>query len=131
MSPVDALGNWVYPFAALTLAVVWITVAVIRLRRGPWTPLENKLTLSLFVFAAAFPVIGWAGTALGLIQSFHAVDSVDPSNKATLLSNGISQAMRAGLFGLLLAIPTSLIAVALLLTGAKRAPKKQPPRASG
>ena len=47
---------------------------------------------------------GLLGTIGGLIKSFAGVAGVDPSQKATLLSKGISEAMNCTFFGLLTGI---------------------------
>jgi len=57
---------------------------------------------------------GLLGTVSGLIQCFEAVAHVNPADKATILSNGISEAMNCTAFGLLTAIP-ALIAFSLLM----------------
>src|SRR5215472_14806630 len=58
---------------------------------------------------------GLLGTVTGLIKSFGAVSgaSVDPSQKATILANGISEAMNCTAFGLGVAI-IGLIGFAVL-----------------
>src|SRR5690349_18584782 len=58
---------------------------------------------------------GLLGTVTGLIKSFGAVSgaSVDPSQKATILANGISEAMNCTAFGLGVAI-VGLIGFAIL-----------------
>ena len=58
---------------------------------------------------------GLLGTVTGLIKSFGAVAgaSVDPSQKATILANGISEAMNCTAFGLGVAI-VGLIGFAIL-----------------
>jgi biopolymer transport protein ExbB len=48
---------------------------------------------------------GLLGTIIGLIDSFAAVANVNPAEKAALLSQGISMAMYATAYGLLVAIP--------------------------
>jgi len=50
-------------------------------------------------------LIGLLGTVVGLIMSFKAVSFADPSQKQTLLADGISMAMHATAAGLLVAIP--------------------------
>ena len=50
-------------------------------------------------------LIGLLGTVVGLIMSFKAVSYADPSQKQTLLADGISLAMHATAMGLLVAIP--------------------------
>ena len=55
------------------------------------------------------------GTVMGLIKSFHSVggESVDPSQKARILANGISEAMHCTAFGLAVAV-FGLIGFAIL-----------------
>lgn len=50
-------------------------------------------------------LIGLLGTVVGMISSFTAVASVNPIEKATMLANGISEAMHCTAYGLLMAIP--------------------------
>ncbi|MCB9092131.1 MAG: MotA/TolQ/ExbB proton channel family protein [Halobacteriovoraceae bacterium] len=59
-------------------------------------------------------LMGLLGTIYGLIQSFAAVASADPSEKATLLAQGISKAMNTTAFGLISAI--SLLVIHSYLT---------------
>ncbi len=49
---------------------------------------------------------GLLGTIIGLIDSFAAVSNSNPSEKAALLSSGISMAMYATAYGLCVAIPS-------------------------
>jgi biopolymer transport protein ExbB/TolQ len=49
-------------------------------------------------------LLGLLGTIYGLIQSFAAVASADPSEKSLLLAQGISKAMNTTAFGLVSAI---------------------------
>lgn len=56
---------------------------------------------------------GLLGTIIGLIDSFAAVANSNPVEKAALLSNGISMAMYATAYGLLVAIP-ALVMFAVL-----------------
>lgn len=67
-----------------------------------------KLTKNLGYLAMVSNVvtlIGLLGTVVGLIMSFKAVSFADPSQKQTLLADGISLAMHATAMGLLVAIP--------------------------
>lgn len=70
---------------------------------------ENALLEKRTGFLAAIGNIGTLagllGTILGLIESFNAVANSNPLEKATLLSQGISMAMYATAYGLLMAIP--------------------------
>jgi biopolymer transport protein ExbB len=54
-------------------------------------------------------LIGLLGTVVGLIMSFKAVAYADPSQKQTLLADGISLAMHATALGLLVAIPIMVL----------------------
>lgn len=50
-------------------------------------------------------LVGLLGTVVGLIMSFKAVSFADPSQKQTLLADGISMAMHATAAALIVAIP--------------------------
>jgi len=65
--------------------------------------------------AANTGYLGLFGTIVGLIKSFGAVggESVDPSQKARILAEGISEAMNCTAFGLMIAI-IGLIGFAVL-----------------
>jgi biopolymer transport protein ExbB/TolQ len=56
---------------------------------------------------------GLLGTITGMIKSFAAVSYANPAEKASLLAAGISEAMNATAYGLIVAIP-SLICYAIL-----------------
>lgn len=56
---------------------------------------------------------GLLGTITGMIKSFAAVAYANPAEKATLLAAGISEAMNATAYGLIVAIP-ALVAYAVL-----------------
>lgn len=56
---------------------------------------------------------GLLGTITGMIKSFAAVAQANPADKAALLSAGISEAMNATAYGLIVAIP-ALVAYAIL-----------------
>lgn len=62
---------------------------------------------------------GLLGTISGMIKSFAAVAFANPAEKASLLSSGISEAMNATAYGLIVAIP-ALIAFAILQNRANR-----------
>lgn len=78
------------------------------------TPKIERRTGYLAMVGNAAMLCGLLGTVSGLIQCFEAVAHVNPADKATILSNGISEAMNCTAFGLLTAIP-SLIAFSLLM----------------
>jgi biopolymer transport protein ExbB/TolQ len=59
------------------------------------------------------------GTISGLIRSFAAISNADPAQRQALLSLGISEAMFATAFGLIVAIGT-MIAHSILSSKASR-----------
>jgi len=69
-------------------------------------PPINKRTGFLALFANLAMLCGLFGTIVGLIKAFGAVggESIDPSQKARILAEGISEAMNCTAFGLLSAI---------------------------
>ena len=69
-------------------------------------PKINKRTAFLALFANLAMLSGLFGTITGLIKAFGAVggESVDPSQKARILAEGISEAMNCTAFGLIAAI---------------------------
>jgi biopolymer transport protein ExbB/TolQ len=78
-------------------------------------PKINKRTGFLALFANLAMLCGLFGTIVGLIKAFGAVggESVDPSQKARILAEGISEAMNCTAFGLISAI-TALVGFAFL-----------------
>ena len=67
-------------------------------------PQLEKRTQYLAMLGNLATLAGLLGTITGLIKSFAGVAGVDPSQKATLLSKGISEAMNCTAFGLLTGI---------------------------
>ena len=78
-------------------------------------PQVNKMVGFLALFANLAMLSGLFGTIIGLIKAFGAVggESVDPSQKARMLAEGISEAMVCTAFGLVSAI-TALMGFAFL-----------------
>ena len=71
-------------------------------------PALEQRTHYLPTLANVSTLMGLLGTIIGLIQAFSAVAAVDPSQKAAILSKGISLAMTTTAFGLIAAIPLIL-----------------------
>jgi biopolymer transport protein ExbB len=67
-------------------------------------PKVERRTGYLAMLSNLATLAGLLGTIHGLIKSFAAVVGVDPSLKAALLSQGISEAMHCTFFGLLVGI---------------------------
>lgn len=74
------------------------TIPNVGKRLGYLSMISNVVTL-----------IGLLGTIFGLIMSFKAVSFADPSQKQTLLAQGISMSMNTTAFGLAVAIPVMMI----------------------
>lgn len=74
--------------------------------------LESRLHY-LPTLANVATLLGLLGTIMGLIEAFTSVSVADPSQKAALLSKGISLAMTTTAFGLMTAIPLMLLYSAL------------------
>ena len=77
-------------------------------------PKLEKRTGYLAMIGNSAMLCGLLGTVSGLIDCFEAVAHVNPADKATILSAGISEAMNCTAFGLLTAIPC-LIGFSLLM----------------
>jgi biopolymer transport protein ExbB len=67
-------------------------------------PRIEKRTGYLAMIGNVATLMGLLGTITGLIKSFAGVAGVDPSQKATMLAAGISEAMNCTAFGLLVGI---------------------------
>jgi biopolymer transport protein ExbB/TolQ len=76
-------------------------------------PRIEKRTGYLAMIGNVATLVGLLGTIIGLITCFAGVAGVDASEKARVLSDGISEAMNCTAFGLIVAIP-SLVAFSLL-----------------
>jgi biopolymer transport protein ExbB len=72
-------------------------------------PALERRTHYLATFSNLAVLLGLLGTVVGLIGAFAALGNADPSQKADLLSAGISEAMSCTAFGLMVAIPTLLL----------------------
>jgi biopolymer transport protein ExbB/TolQ len=68
-------------------------------------PHLEKRTHYLATMANIATLLGLLGTVSGLIHAFSAVATVNPAEKANLLSASISEAMNCTAFGLMVAVP--------------------------
>lgn len=73
----------------------------------------------LAMFANVATLVGLLGTITGLISSFAGIANANPAEKAVILSQGISIAMNATAYGLLVAVP-ALIMYSVLTNRATR-----------
>jgi len=72
-------------------------------------PRLEKRTHYIATFANVITLVGLLGTIIGLIKGFTAVASVNPAEKAQMLSASISIAMNNTAFALMVAIPFLLV----------------------
>ena len=72
-------------------------------------PRLEKRTHYLATFANLATLLGLLGTVIGLINAFAAVSTVNPAEKANLLSASISVAMNCTAFGLMTAVPLLVV----------------------
>ena len=68
-------------------------------------PRLERRTHYLATFANLATLLGLLGTVMGLIRAFAAVATINPAEKANLLSASISVAMNCTAFGLMTAVP--------------------------
>jgi biopolymer transport protein ExbB/TolQ len=64
------------------------------------------------MFGNVGTLLGLLGTVTGMITSFSGVSSATPTDRINMLSSGISEALNATAFGLIVAIP-ALVAYAI------------------
>jgi biopolymer transport protein ExbB len=72
-------------------------------------PQLEKRTHYLATAANVATLLGLLGTVAGLIHAFSAVATVNPAEKANLLSASISEAMNCTAFGLMTAVPILVV----------------------
>jgi biopolymer transport protein ExbB/TolQ len=77
-------------------------VEVVKLSIVP--KLQERLPY-LFTVANTSTLLGLLGTVMGLIRTFQAIGAVEGAQKQLLLSSGISEAMNATAFALIVAVP--------------------------
>jgi biopolymer transport protein ExbB len=70
------------------------------------SPKIERRTGYLAMISNIATLLGLLGTIIGLIHCFGAVANANPADKASILSQGISEAMYCTAFGLLVAIST-------------------------
>jgi biopolymer transport protein ExbB/TolQ len=71
-------------------------------------PLSRRLP-HLNVLANVATLLGLLGTISGLIVAFSAVGAADPAQRSAFMARGISTALNATAFGLVIAIPTLIL----------------------
>lgn len=101
-------------------STVWLCRRVLR----RWAVPPKAMTRFVWVVLIA-SLVGALGTSLGVIKAFSAVggESVDPSQKARVLAEGMSEAINWSAFSLLVWLPSTAVLVFLLF-------RKPEPRAA-
>ncbi|MFZ5893584.1 MAG: MotA/TolQ/ExbB proton channel family protein [Myxococcota bacterium] len=117
---------------SLGLVAAWLVVALVgAVAPALWTRrlLKGRKNLPRWLkvlvgVLAASTLFGALGAIVGLVKAFGAVggESVDPSQKARILAEGISEAMNCTTFALLVGLPSVVVLVVLM----KRYPKHAP-----
>jgi biopolymer transport protein ExbB len=69
----------------------------------------DKRTAFLSMFGNVATLLGLLGTVTGLIVSFAGAAASSPAERANLISHGISEALHATAFGLIVAIPALVL----------------------
>lgn len=69
------------------------------------------------------PVLGILGTVIGLKRAFSAAAAADPATKSQMLAEGISEAMNATAFGIVV-FPFGALAVGIALFKLLRKPAR-------
>jgi biopolymer transport protein ExbB/TolQ len=100
------LGAWlVVAIGGAALGALWVR----RLwKKRHELPRPTKAVAGL---AASAVLFGAVGTVLGLVKAFGAVggENMDPSQKARILAEGISEAMNCTAFALLVWVPIVVV----------------------
>lgn len=105
----------------LYLVAVVLTVWLVRhvWKRRKRVSLLTKVLAGLLIAAIA---LGPIGVAVGLWKGFTAVggESLDPSQKARLLGEGIAELMNCSALALLIWVPTSIVVFTLVRRGRRQ-----------
>lgn len=72
-------------------------------------PALSRRISHLNVLANVSTLLGLLGTIAGLITAFSAVGAADPAQRSAFMAAGISTALNATAFGLIIAIPTLVV----------------------
>jgi biopolymer transport protein ExbB/TolQ len=99
------------------LACAWWARRIWKRRRN--LPLFAR---AIAAIAAASMLFGMLGTVIGLVKAFGAVggESVDPSQKARILAEGISEAMNCTAFGIVVWVPSVVVLIFLMRRRSER-----------
>ncbi|MBX3019603.1 MAG: MotA/TolQ/ExbB proton channel family protein [Bdellovibrionaceae bacterium] len=79
----------------------------------------NRRTSYLAMLGNTATLLGLLGTIVGMIKSFAGIANADPVERSAVLAAGISEAMNATAYGLIVAIP-ALVTYTILQSRAQR-----------
>lgn len=106
MVALGVLAGW------LILAILGAVVTIWWSRRVWGRRKERSLRIrTVAAILVASAVLGALGTVVGLIKAFGAVggESVDPSQRARILAEGIAEAMNYTAFGMVVWLPSVVV----------------------
>ena len=117
---------------ATAFLLTWLVVSVVGTVATAWwarrlwrrrTEMADRAKIIAAVVVAS-ALFGAVGTLVGLVKAFGAVggESVDPSQQARVLAEGISGAMNWTAFGVIVWVPS---VIALAFATRKRAPRRE------
>lgn len=79
----------------------------------------NRRTAYLAMLGNTATLLGLLGTIVGMIKSFASIANADPVERSAVLASGISEAMNATAYGLIVAIP-ALVTYTILQSRSQR-----------
>lgn len=111
MGALAFLLGWLLLGVAGVAVTAWWSRRVWRSRKD--LPLRTKI---VSVIVASSALAGAVGTVLGLVKAFGAVggESVDPSQKAGILAEGIAEAMNWTALGSLVWLSSTIVLVFMM-----------------
>jgi biopolymer transport protein ExbB/TolQ len=106
MAGTVVLATWLILSVVGAVATAWWTRRLWRRRSELAT--GTKILAAVVATAAMF---GALGTLVGIVKAFGAVggESVDPSQKARILAEGIAEAINCTAFGLIVWVPSVIV----------------------
>lgn len=106
MGALGILAAWLVVALIGALATLWWSRRIWKRRRE--LPLSARIVAGVLTAAAG---LGGFGTVVGLVKAFGAVggESVDPSQKARILAEGIAEAMNCTAAGVVVWLPSMIV----------------------
>src|SRR5882724_9390253 len=116
MRGMAVLWVWLLLGIAGAIATAWWSRRIWKRRNT--LPLRTRAVAMVVAVAA---MVGALGSLIGLVKAFGAIggESVDPSRKARILAEGISEAMNCTALGFVIGLPSVVVLAFLLRTRGK------------